>query len=115
MGFLDSFFGKEKTQTEKIKEDRDKIKTVLQGNLQKLGFTRLEIKEVLDIVTITEAEIQVLKDSLIGTNINNPDPLPIMEKVRDEIRALQQKMATDIKLKVQQIQKRKAEFKKELQ
>lgn len=114
MGFFDNFFGTKKTKTEQIQEDRDKIKNTLDANLKKIGFTALEIKEVLDIVTITEANIQILKDSLIGTNINTENPLPIMEKVTLEIRQLQQEMAVGIKKKVQEIQKRKADFKKEL-
>lgn len=115
MGFLDNFFGKEKSQTEKIKEERDKIKTTLENNLKQLGFTKLEINEVIDVITLAEADIKVLKDSLIGTNINNSDPTPIMKKVMDEIRERQQQMAADIKVKVEQIKKRKADFRKEIQ
>lgn len=114
MGFFDNIFGNEKTKTEKIKEDRNKTKKILDDNLKKIGFTDLEIKEVLDIITITEANIQIQKDSLVGIDINNSNPSLIMEKVTNEIKELQQQMAVDIKKKVQEIQKRKADFRKEL-
>lgn len=115
MSFLERFFKEKKTKTEQINEDRDKIKNTMAANLQKIGFTKLEISEVVDIITVTESEIKILKDSLIGTNINTNDPTPIMKKVFDEIRVLQQQMAVDIKKKVAEIQKRKVEFKKELE
>lgn len=115
MGFFDELFGKKETnKTEQINKDRDKIKSDLEKILKTAGFTKLEIKEVLDVIILAEADIQLLKDSLIGTNINNSDPTPVMKKVMDEIRARQQEMAVDIKKKIQEIKKRKEQFKKEL-
>jgi hypothetical protein len=115
MGFFDKIFGPQKSTTEKIQEDRNKIRKLLEDNLKKLNFTSIEIKEVQEIITIAEEDIQVLKDSLIGTNINNPDPTPIMNKVTNEIRTRQIQMSEDIKKKVQEIQKRKEAYKKELE
>ena len=115
MGFFDKFFGTQKSISEKIKEDRDKVRKVLENNLKQLGFTSLEIKEVQDIITMAEDDIQILKDSLIEVKTNNADPAPFMKKVTEEIRARQERMSIDIKKKVQQIKKRKADFKKELQ
>lgn len=114
MGIFDNLFGQEKCKMEKIKEDRDKIRKIVDENLKKIGFTNLEIKEVLDIITITETEIQALRDSLIITNVNQDNQQLIMDKLTNEIKELQVQMATDIKNKVKSIQKRKAEFRKEL-
>ena len=96
------FFGKKKEEnlTKKIEEDREKIKETMAANLKKLNFTNMEINEVM--------EIQILKDSLIGSNINNDDPTPQMKQVHDEIMAIQQQLASDIKTKVAQIRERKA-------
>ncbi len=115
MGFFENFFGSQKSTTEKIQEDRNKIRKLLEDNLKQLSFTTMEINEVQDIITVAEEDIQTLKDTLLGTNINNPDPTPIMNKVSNEIRARQQQMSIDIKNKVQEIQKRKEAYKKELE
>lgn len=101
------FKKKEKSTTQKIEEDRQNIKETLAANLKKLKFTNMEISEVMELIAVAETKIQVLKDSLIGSNINTDDPTPIMKQVHDEIMAIQQQLAIDIKTKVEQIKKRK--------
>ena len=98
---------KEKNLTKKIEEDRANIKETLVANLKKLNFTNMEINEVMELIAIAETKIQVLKDSLIGSNINNPDPTPLMRQVHNEIMAIQQQLAVDIKSKVIQIKEKK--------
>lgn len=112
MGITDWFFPKKKTKTDKINEDRVKVKQNLSEGLKKIGLTKMEIKEVLNIVDATETEIQDLKNSLLGKNINNPDAMAVLEKTKVEIRTLQEQMALDIKKKVQEIQKRKSDYRK---
>lgn len=103
------FFGKKKEEnlTKKIEEDREKIKETMVANLKKLNFTNMEINEVMELIAVAETKIQILKDSLIGSNINNDDPTPQMKQVHDEIMAIQQQLAADIKNKVAQIRERK--------
>ena len=99
---------KKKILQKKIEEDREKIKETMAANLKKLNFTNMEINEVMELIAVAETKIQILKDSLIGSNINNDDPTPQMKQVHDEIMAIQQQLAADIKSKVAQIRERKA-------
>ncbi len=97
----------EEDKTAKINAERSMLKLNLASKLKNINFTEQEINEVLDILTKMEAEVQIQKDLLIGTNINNPDPTIIMKEVLDEIRRLEVKAGEDIKAKIAEIRERK--------
>lgn len=106
--FFTNLFKKkeEESKTEKIMDQRSKIKDQMAENLRKLNFTTMEISEVLNLITVTESKIEMLKTGLIGSNIDN-DPRPIQEKTVSKIRELQTQLQEDIRNKVAEIQKRK--------
>lgn len=115
MSFLDKFKKNSKNdggaRTEQIKKDREAIKETFRTNLREIGFTSMEIDEVLDVITMYEEKIEFAKLKLIGTNINNPDPGEIMHDVFGEIREYELNMGRDIKAKIEEIKKRKQEWK----
>ena len=55
-----------------------------------------------------EQEIQMKKDSLEGSNINNDHTVEIMNKVFYDIKQLELKMAYDVRMKIAEIKKRKS-------
>lgn len=97
----------DESKTEKIMEERSEIKKQMEENLRKLNFTTIETKEVLNLISTTERKIETLKVKLIGSNINNDDPMPFQEKILGEIKELQQQLQLDIRAKVQEIRQRK--------
>ncbi len=97
----------EENKTEKLRKERDGIKKTLADNLKLLNFTEDEIDEVIDVITKTEDEIQKLKDELVGTNINNPNPNEIMKEIFQEIRDLEMQMGLEVKAKISEIKTRK--------
>lgn len=98
--------------TEKYRKEREAIKAGMFKTLRGIGFSEKEISEVSSIIDKAEVEIQKVKDSLIGTNINEgidkTDPMLPLIKGKEKIRALEIKMGQDIKDKVAQIKARKA-------
>jgi len=96
-------FSNEKDNTQKILQNREKIKKQMEHKLRQLKFSDDEIDEVLDIIDMAEAKIEKIKVSLNGTNINTDDPTPRMKMALDEIKILQTKMALDIRTKINEI------------
>ncbi len=96
-------FDTNEDRTLQIAKERELIKEKMKDKLDKLGFNDTEINSVIQIIDITEAKISTLKSSLIGTNINNDDPTPIMAHVISQIKQLQIDMAEDIKKRVDEI------------
>lgn len=96
-------FSDKKTETDKIREKREKIKGQLTKQLIALKFSDVQIEDVLQIIDIAEAEIEQIKSKLIGTNINNPDPTPIMQAIFNEIRLKELQMGIDIRQKIDEI------------
>ena len=96
-------FSNEKDNTQKILNEREKIKNQMENKLRRLKFTDGEIEEVLDIIDMAEAKIEKIKVSLNGTNINTDDPTIKMRVALDEIKILQTKMALDIREKINEI------------
>lgn len=96
-------FSSEKDNTQKIMQDRDKIKNQMIKKLSALKFNDNEINEVLNIIDFAEAKIEAVKVTLNGTNINTDDPTPVMKLALDEIRLLQTKMAVDVRVKINEI------------
>ena len=113
MSFFDKFKKDSKNdggaRTEKIKQDREKIKETFRTNLREIGFTSMEIEEVIDVITVYEQKIELEKMKLNGTNIN-PDIGEMndtMKEVFGKIREFELNMGRDIKAKIEEIKKRK--------
>lgn len=94
-------------KTEEINKKRSELKISMEKNLSSIGFTKEEIDEVLNIITVAEDKIQEQKDLLIGTNINNYHFNETMRPIFAEIKKLQLKMADDIREKIAEIKRRK--------
>ncbi len=94
-------------RTEKINEERENQKNIMITNLLNMGFSEEDVKEVIEIIIKAEKDIQEQKDLLIGTNINVDDVNLAMKPSFDEIRRLQQKMASDIRFKIAEIRQKK--------
>jgi ABC-type lipoprotein release transport system permease subunit len=94
-------------RTEEISEERNNQKRMLIENLKRIHFSDSEIEEVTYILTKCEQMIQVVKDDLIGTNINNPDPQKILVEKLEKIREIELNGAKDIREKIAEIIERK--------
>lgn len=101
-------FDNEESKTEEINKERAQLKKTMAQNLKQIGFTKEEIKEVLSVIEEIEQEIQMKKDSLEGSNINNDHTVEIMNKVFYDIKQLELKMAYDVRMKIAEIKKRKS-------
>ncbi len=117
---LFNFFGKSNSsQPKKVQaqQNRDEMKErlleTLTKNLSAHNFTKMEIKEVFDIIELAEADIQNLKDSLVQIKKTSANPTAAVLKIKKEVEFIQQQMAADIKTKIRQIKLRKQQFKKE--
>ncbi len=97
----------EENKTAEIMEEREGVKKTLANNLSNIGFSEEEIAEVLAIITKAEEDVQKQKDLLIGTNINNLNPNPIMREIFGKIREIQLKSGEDMKAKIAEIKARK--------
>ena len=96
----------EKSKTEQITEDRENIKLNLAVKLYQANFTDEEIQEVLSIIQNAEDDIQKIKDSLIGTNINpKGDPMEPLVKGREQIRQRQLEMQKELSETIAKFQK----------
>ena len=117
---LFNFFGKSNDAKKEAKKPQSKdamkerLMATLTKNLTEHNFTKMEIKEVFDIIELAEADIQNLKDSLLQIKMSNPNPTAAVMKIKKEVEFIQQQMAADIKTKIRQIKLRKKQFKKEL-
>lgn len=95
---------KEENRTEEINEQRGNIKYEIAVKLQKKGFKEEDIKTVIGVIEKAENDIQNIKDSLIGTNINQEgDPNEKLHKGLEEIRTRQQQMQDEIQKTIQQL------------
>ena len=91
----------EKSKTEEIMMQRENVKLDIAVKLYKIGCSDDEIECVLNIIKNAEDEIQVIKNSLIGTNINNEgDPLePLVNgrnKIAERYKAMQIELQQEI-------------------
>ena len=92
---------------------KEKLMASLTKSLTAHNFTKMEIKEVFDIIDLAEADIQNLKDSLMQIKMTSSDPTAAILKIKKEVEFIQQQMAANIKTKIRQIKIRKSQFKKE--
>ncbi len=110
MGFLNFFNGGQKGEgqpTFGTTADRNALKKKLELNLRKRGFSRMEVKEVLDVITLAEADIKIAEDSLAHINVNNPDPTRAMHAAMQDIRRYQKELEYNIRKKIMDIMARK--------
>ncbi len=90
--------------------NRSNLKTQLSLQLMQCGFTKLEIKEVLDVITLAETDIRIAEDSLAHVNINNPDPTRAMHAALEQIRNYKKEAAYNIRKKIMEIIARKKQM-----
>ena len=95
-----------------VTPNRRNLKTSLQGLLLKKGFTRLEIKEIMDVITLAEADIKIAEDSLAHVNVNNPDPTRAMHAALEDIRRYKKEMEYNVRKKIFDILARKRSVRK---
>lgn len=94
-------------RTDEINEGRNNQKRMLVDNLKRLNFSDSEIDEVTYILTKCEQMVQVVKDDLIGTNINNLEPDKILAEKLEKIHDIEVTAAKDIREKIAEIIERK--------
>ncbi len=98
---------KETSKTEEIMKQREDIKLNLAVKLYEAGFLDEEIETVLDIIKNAEDDIQKIKDSLIGTNINpEGDPVKPLYEGKEKIRERQIEMQKEINEAIIRFQKK---------
>ena len=107
VGENEKIFVQEEDKTKEINDQRSKLKESITANLQRIGFDEDDIYEVISVLNKAEFHIKVLKDELIGTNINNPHPDVILNEKLKEIRDLELQMAEDVRKKIAEIIKKK--------
>lgn len=96
-----------KNKTDKINNKHFEMKNSMENNLKSIGFTKEEVDEVLNVITLAEGKIQEQKDLLIGSNINNLYVNETMKHIFAQIKKLQLKMADDVRAKIEEIKVRK--------
>ncbi len=112
---LFNFFGKsagnpqpKKLQQQQSREEmKERLMNTLTKSLSAHNFTKMEIKEVFDIIELAEADIQNLKSSLIQIKQTSA-----VAKIKKEVESIQKQMSEDIKLKIKQIKQRKIQMQK---
>lgn len=116
---LFNFFGKSDNTKPKLQDSikaqeemKERLMAKLTENLSAHNFTRMEIKEVFDIIELAEADIQTVKDTLKQIKQSGSDPTAAIAKMKKEVAEIQQQMSEDIKAKVRQIKQRKMMYRK---
>lgn len=108
MGLFGNFFSTSDDNTGfGTTASRENLKQQLALNLRRRGFTEMEVNEVLDVITLAEADIKIAEDSLNHVNINNPDPTRSMHAAIEDIRRYQKELAYNLRKKIIDIMKRK--------
>lgn len=90
--------------------NRGNLKNQLALQLMGCGFTQLEVREVLDVIALAEADIKVAEDSLAHVNINNPDPTRSMHAAIEQIRQYKKEAAYNVRKKIMDIIARKQQM-----
>lgn len=96
----------------KMLKERDEIKSNIRTNLERLHFTKGEISEVFGIIDFSYKQIEDIKKSLIGSNINNEfDQMEKqMKKAQTDIKKITNMMVANLNQKVQQIRAQKGDL-----
>ena len=92
------------SKTEEIMEKREDIKLTIAVKLYQIGCSDEEIENVLNIIKTAEDEIQVIKDSLIGTNINpTGDPMKPLADGREKIANRYKQMQIELQTAINEL------------
>ncbi len=107
-----NFFGQNGGENEEkvvdTAKERKGIRQKIRSDLKhKLKFTNTEIQEIIDIIDRSEREIDFLRNSMIGMNINNDNAEADTIRVTRDIREEGERMALNIKQKTAEILLRK--------
>lgn len=99
----------EKSRTEEIQDARNNIKMTIAVKLYQCGCTDEEIEHVLAIIENAENDIQMIKNSLIGTNINpKGDPNKPLHDGVIKIRTRQEEMQKELNEAIQNLLKNRS-------
>ena len=94
------------SKTEEIMEERENIKLDIAVKLYQIGCSDEEIDDVLSIIKTAEDEIQIIKDSLIGTNINpKGDPMQPIADGKKKIANRYKQMQTELQSAINELLK----------
>lgn len=112
MGFLSNLFGGNQGPSDdsylfEATPERAVIKAKMKRALKLRGFSDMEITEILDVITLAEADIQIAEDSLAHININNPDPTRAMHAAIQDIKKYEKELAYNVRKKILEIMARK--------
>lgn len=93
----------EKSTTEQIMEKRGDLKLNLAVKLYEQGFSDEEIENILQIIISAEDEINGIKKSLVGTNVNQEsgEELTLLNEGKAKIKAITLKMNEDLQNAIQ--------------
>ena len=100
----------ETSKTEEIMKQRSDLKLNLAVKLYQQGFNDDEIETVLNIIKSAENDIQIIKNSLNGTNINpdlSKDPNTPLHDGIEKIRKRQFDMQKELNETIQRIMQSK--------
>ena len=110
MNFFENFGNNNKkedsSKTEQIMEERNAAKLNLAVKLYEKGCTDEEVEEVLAVIESAEMDIQIIKNSLIGTNINpnlDEDPLKPLQEGLQKIKQRQAEMQKELDEVIQRV------------
>ena len=99
----------EKSRTEQIQEQRNDLKMTIAVKLYQCGCSEDEIERVLMIIQSAEDDIQIIKNSLIGTNINpKGDPNKPLHDGVEKIRQRQLEMQKELNEAIQNLLKNRS-------
>jgi len=90
-----------------VSHKRGALKAKLKYQLKIRGFSDMELKEIIDVIELAEADIRVAEDSLAHVHINNPDPTRAMHAALEDIRRYEKELAYNVRKKILEILARK--------
>lgn len=94
----------EKSTTEQIQEQRNDLKMTIAVKLYQCGCSDEEIEYILAIIQNAEDDIQIIKNSLIGTNINpQGDPNKPLYDGIEKIRTRQAELQKELQEAIQKL------------
>ena len=97
----------EKSKTEQINEQRNNIKLDIAVKLYKKGYSDEDVENIIEIIEQAERDIQEIKSSLNGTNINpKGDPMQPLANGIDKIKKRQLEMEEELKSALVQLEEK---------
>lgn len=92
-------------KTKEISKERRALIKKMVDTLKDLRFSGEEIEEIVEIINVAQDDVAHMKEELEGTNIDTTpdDAIYATQKKTAEIRARNEKMALDIREKINQI------------